>query len=120
MGGGKQGIRFGKSWVGGGVGAVVLQLYVLLFPLYVTHFRVSYTDKTAGTTGLLVILLFFFYYFAGILLLGAEINAFFAKGINVTPANLAAMVYNLTRHLPTAETDRHELAAPFQRQNEPV
>jgi YihY family inner membrane protein len=112
-------IGFRDSWPGAVVAAVLLQLYVLLFPLYVTHFLVSYTDKTAGTTGLLVILLFFFYYFAVILLLGAEINAFFAKGIKVTPDNLAAMVYNLTSHLPTAEKDMHELATPSQKQTEP-
>src|SRR6266513_4777820 len=59
-----QHISFRNSWLGAVVAAVLLQLYLLLFPLYVAHFLVSYTDKIAGTTGLLVILLFFFYYFA--------------------------------------------------------
>ena len=103
-----QHIGFRDSWPGAVVAAVLLQLYVLLFPLYVSHFLVSYTDKTAGTTGLLVILLFFFYYFAVILLLGAEINAFFARDIKVTPDNLAGMVHNLTSHLPATEKDMHE------------
>ena len=107
-----QHIGFRDSWPGAVVAAVLLQLYVLLFPLYVSHFLVSYTDKTAGTIGLLVILLFFFYYFAVILLLGAEINAFFATDIKVTPDNLAAMVHNLTSHLPTTEKDMREQATP--------
>jgi YihY family inner membrane protein len=114
-----QHMSFRDSWLGAVVAAVLLQLYVLLFPLYVGHFLVSYTDKTAGTTGLLVILLFFFYYFAVILLLGAEINAFFARGIKVTPDNLAAMVHNLTSHLPTTEKDMHEQAIPSHKQTEP-
>src|SRR5437660_4203451 len=114
-----QHISFRDSWLGAVVAAVLLQLYLLLFPLYVAHFLVSYTDKTAGTTGLLVILLFFFYYFAVILLLGAEINAFFAKNIKATPDNLAAMVHNLTSHLPTTEKDVHEQATPSHKQTEP-
>ncbi len=111
-----QHMSFRDSWLGAVVAAVLLQLYLLLFPLYVAHFLVSYTDKIAGTTGLLVILLFFFYYFAVILLLGAEINAFFAKGIKATPDNLAAMVHNLTSHLPTTEKDMHEQATPSHKQ----
>jgi membrane protein len=114
-----QHIGFRDSWPGAVVAAVLLQLYVLLFPLYVSHFLVSYTDKTAGTIGLLVILLFFFYYFAVILLLGAEINAFFATDIKVTPDNLAAMVHNLTSHLPTTEKDMREQTTPAHKQAEP-
>lgn len=114
-----QHMSFRDSWLGAVVAAVLLQLYLLLFPLYVSHFLVSYTDKIAGTTGLLVILLFFFYYFAVILLLGAEINAFFAKDIKATPDNLAAMVHNLTSHLPTTEKDMHEQATPSHKQTEP-
>jgi uncharacterized BrkB/YihY/UPF0761 family membrane protein len=114
-----QHMSFRDSWLGAVVAAVLLQLYLLLFPLYVTHFLVSYADKIAGTTGLLVILLFFFYYFAVILLLGAEINAFFAKDIKATPDNLAAMVHNLTSHLPITEKDMREQATPSHKQTEP-
>ncbi len=66
-------------------------------PLYMTRFLHSYT----GATSFAVILLFFFYYFAVILLLGAEVNAFFAENIRFTPADLAAMVRQMTGHLPT-------------------
>jgi len=105
-----QRISFRNSWLGAVTAAVLLQLYLLLFPLYVTHFLVSYADKTASTTGLLIILLFFFYYFAVILLLGAEINAFFAEDIKTTPDNLAAMVHTLTSHLPTTAKEMQEQA----------
>jgi membrane protein len=90
-------ISFRKSWPGALVAAVALQAYLILFPLYMTRFLHSYT----GATGFAVILLFFFYYFAVILLLGAEVNAFFAENIRFTPADLAAMVRQMTGHLPT-------------------
>ena len=105
-------ISFHDSWRGAIVAAVLLQLYLLLFPLYVAHFLVSYADKTAGTTGLLVILLFFFYYFAVILLLGAEINAFFAKNIKPTSDNLAAMIHKITRNMPEVEEQSEEMEQP--------
>ena len=114
-----QRISFRDSWLGAVVAAVLLQLYLSLFPLYIAHFLFSFTDKTAGTTGLLVILLFFFYYFAVILLLGAEINAFYAEGIRTTPDNLANMVHALTSHLSTTEKERREQATPTHRQTEP-
>jgi YihY family inner membrane protein len=93
-----QHIRFRNSWPGAVVAAIFLQIYLLLFPLYVTHFLGSYT----GNTGLAVVLLFFFYYFAVILLLGAEINAFFAEHIRPTPDNIAVMIHKLTSHPPTS------------------
>jgi len=114
-----QRMSFRDSWLGAVIAAVLLQLYLLLFPLYVAHFLVSYADKTASTTGLLVILLFFFYYFAVILLLGAEINAFFAEDIKATPDNLAAMVHLLTSHVPTTEKEMHEQATPSHKQRKP-
>jgi membrane protein len=76
-----QKIRFRNSWRGAVVAAVLLQLYVVFFPLYIQHFL----SGVAAAIGSVVILLIFFYYFALILLLGAEINAFFAEGIMPTP-----------------------------------
>ena len=46
-----------------------------------------------------------------ILLLGAEINAFFAEGVRVTPNNLAVMIHELTSHLPTSEQAVQQEAA---------
>lgn len=93
-----QRISFRHSWRGAVVAALALQLYLYLFPLYVTRFLISDT----GTAGFVVILLFFFYYFAVILLFGAEVNAFFGEHIRVTPDNIAAMIHSLTSHLPTS------------------
>ncbi len=83
-----QKISFKNSWVGAVVGAILLQLFLLLFPFYITHFMGNYT----GEAGFAVVFLLFFYYFAVILLLGAEINAYFSEGVQPLPDNLATML----------------------------
>src|SRR5207237_15814 len=80
-----QKISFRHSWPGAVVAAVLLELYLALFPLYVTFFLGSF----AGALDLLILLIFF-YYFAMILFLGAEVNAFFAVVRN-TPYDLATL-----------------------------
>ncbi len=110
-----QHISFRNSWLGAVVAAVAIQIYLVLFPFYTTHFLNSYT----GTAGFAVILLFFFYYFAVILLLGAEVNAFFAEGVRATPDNLPVMVHQLTSHLPTTEKAIQEQAPPTHKNVEP-
>jgi len=91
-----QHISFRKSWFGALLAAVALQVYLALFPFYVTHFLSSYT----GAIGLAVILLFFFYYFAVILLIGAEVNANEQEGIRALPDNLVVMIHDLTSPSP--------------------
>ncbi|MEO7021628.1 MAG: YihY/virulence factor BrkB family protein [Ktedonobacteraceae bacterium] len=88
-----QRISFKKSWLGAVVAAILLQLFLLLFPLYISRFMGSYT----GNAGFFVIFLVFFYYFAVILLLGAEINAYFAEGIQPLPDNMATVLRNATQ-----------------------
>lgn len=95
-----------KSWLGAVVAAIALQIYLTLFPLYVTHFLNSY----AGPISLLILLVFF-YYFAVILLIGAEVNAFFSEGIKATPTNLVTMVHLTTSHLPKDRQKKQEQAA---------
>jgi membrane protein len=110
-----QHISFRNSWRGAVVAAIAIQIYLIVFPFYVTHFL----SNDTGQVGFVLILLFFFYYFAVILLLGAEINAFFAEGIRATPDNLAVMVHQLTSHLPTTEKDQQEQAPPSHKNVEP-
>jgi len=66
-------MSFKVTWCGALFAAVTLEIFIILFPLYVRRFMGNY----AGQIGFAVILLLFFYYFATILILGAEINAFF-------------------------------------------
>src|SRR5579859_7413125 len=103
-----QHISFRNSWLGALVAAVLLQIYLSLFPLYVTHFLGNYT----GNVGLAIVLLFFLYYFAVILLIGAEINAYYAEGIQSTPNNLAVMVHQLTSHMAQSKQAVQEQAPP--------
>jgi YihY family inner membrane protein len=102
-----QHIRLRHGWLGAAVAAVALQIYLLLFPLYASHFLIG----VAGALGLTVILIVFFYYFAVILLLGAEINAFFAEGVRPIPNDLATFVSTmagkLNEDVPADEAQEH-------------
>ncbi|HLQ29284.1 MAG TPA: YihY/virulence factor BrkB family protein [Ktedonobacteraceae bacterium] len=101
-----QHISFRNSLWGSIVAAVALQIYLQLFPLYVSHFLNSYAGPIS-----LVILLVFFYYFAVILLLGAEVNAFFAEKVQATPVDLVTMVHITTSHLPKSKEEKEVQAA---------
>jgi membrane protein len=87
-----QHISIRTSWRGTVVATLLLQIYLLLFPLYVTHFFTGYDEQI----GAVIILLAFFYYFAVILLLGAQVNAFYAEGKRAAPSDLATLVHRTT------------------------
>ena len=95
-----QHISIRNIWRGTVVAAITLQIYLVLFPFYVANFLKGYD----GQVGFAIVLLAFFYYFAVILLLGAEVNAFFAEGKHATAADLATLV--------RAATLRERKAAP--------
>ena len=113
-----QRISFRNSWLGALVAAVLVQLYLTLFPFYVTHFMTNYTGS-AGAVGFAVIFLVFLYYFAVILLLGAEINAFFLEKIRATPDSIPAMIHQLTSHLSTSEKAVQNQASVSHKGEEP-
>jgi len=69
-------MSFKITWCGALVAACTLEIFIILFPLYVRRFMGNY----AGQIGFAVILLLFLYYFATILIFGAQINAFFFDG----------------------------------------
>ena len=102
-----QHIRLRHGWLGAAVAAVALQIYLLLFPLYASHFL----NGVAGAIGFSVILIVFFYYFAVILILGAEINAYFAEGVRPIPNDLATFVSTmagrLNEDIPADESEAH-------------
>lgn len=72
------------SWRGALVSTAFMQLGLQLFPLYATLFLSNYI----GQVGFVLILLLFFYLLTLVLLLGAEVNAFFAEGIHVPKSDL--------------------------------
>lgn len=77
-------MTFKTTWCGALVAAVTLELFMILFPIYVRRFMTNY----AGQIGFAVILLIFFFYFATILVLGAQINAFFFEHYGPLPDEL--------------------------------
>lgn len=103
-----QPISLKNSWRGALLSAVLLELFLALFPLYITHFMGSYI----GTAGFAVILLVFFYYFAVILLLGAQINAYFAEHIQPLPNNLAAVLHDATEKHAAPPASEGDSSAP--------
>ncbi len=108
-----QKISLRHTWPGSVVSAVLLEIYLILFPLYASYFLEGF----AATLGLLILLIFF-YYFAVILFLGAEINAF-AVGVRETPYDLVTMVYMMMRHLPTTNEGIQKAAAIDHQHEEP-
>jgi membrane protein len=72
------------SWRGALMATVATQLFLLLFSFYTGNFLGS----ANGQAGFVVILLLYLYASTLILLLGAEVNAFFAEGIRVPKNDL--------------------------------
>src|SRR5947209_592491 len=107
-----QRISFRNSWRGAVFAAILMQIYLTLFPLYAARFLVGYVVQACFA----VILLAFFYYFAVILLIGAEVNAFFSERVRPIPNDLvtfvSTMVGRLNRDFPAAEASSHQNAKP--------
>ena len=111
-----QKIRLNRSWQGALTSAFALELFItLVFPLYVSHFMGNY----AGQAGLVVILLVFFYYFAVILMLGAEVNAYFFEKVRPLPNDLATFVSTmagtLNKDIPDIEASSHVDPTPTEK-----
>jgi YihY family inner membrane protein len=109
-------IGLGSSWQGALVSALATELFItIVFPFYVTHFMGNY----AGQAGLAVILLVFFYYFAVILMLGAEVNAYFFEKVQPLPNDLATfistMAGTLNKDIPASEGSPHINPQPTER-----
>jgi len=103
-----QRISLRHSWLGALISAIALDLFItIVFPFYATYFMRNYV----GQAGFAVILLVFFYYFAIILILGAEINAFFLEHVRPLPNDLATFVSTmagkLNRDIPETEAPLH-------------
>jgi Predicted membrane protein len=103
-------ITFAKSWPGAIVAAILLVALVSLCPILANKLMTSYV----GQIGLILALVAFFYYFAVILMLGAEVNAYFFEKIPPLPQNLAASIStigatsNRDQPLPKEEAKQHK------------
>jgi YihY family inner membrane protein len=106
------------SWKGALVAAIATEIFINLFPLYVSYSLKNYT----GQIGFAVILLLFFYYFAVIIMLGGEVNAFFSEDVRPIPNDLATFVSTVmaTLYQDTSVTEtptERNLQAAGQAQN---
>jgi membrane protein len=84
-------MRLGEVWPGTVVGAVLLVLYQIAFPIYEGLFL---RNSSSTIVGFVVVILIFFYYLAFILLLGAEINSM-VIGLRPTTKSLSALLETL-------------------------
>lgn len=91
---------FKQTWCGSIVAAGALQIFTMLFPLYVRKCMASYT----GQLGFAVILLFFLFYASIIFILGAQINAFFFEHIQPLPVPLGSFISTLAHEFNEKET----------------
>ena len=85
-------MKFKQTWCGAIIAASVLQLFMILFPLYVRTCMSSYT----GRIGFAIILIFFIFFFSIILVIGAQINAFFFEHIQPLPDPLGTFICKQT------------------------
>jgi YihY family inner membrane protein len=69
-------LRLHDAWRGALIAGALLELYVIAFPFYATV--LLQPDSYGAAAGFAILVLVFFYYFGVILLLGAEINSFWA------------------------------------------
>jgi membrane protein len=91
-------VHWKEVWKGTLVGAALLVLYELLFPLYQNTFLKP--GNYGSVAGFAIVILVFFYYFAFILLLGAEVNSW-ASGQRQTAADLASIIHEVQAHNTT-------------------
>jgi hypothetical protein len=85
-------LRLRDAWRGALIAGALLEIYVIAFPFYAT--LALKPDSYGSTAGFAVLVLVFFYYFGVILLLGAEINSFWA-GQRQTATTLPGILYEV-------------------------
>lgn len=83
-------LRVRDAWRGALIAGLLLEIYVVAFPFYAAQFLKP--SSYGSTAGFAVLVLVFFYYFGFILLLGAEINSYWA-GQRETTADLPGLMY---------------------------
>jgi membrane protein len=115
-------VHWKEVWKGTLLGAALLVLYELLFPLYQNVFLKP--GNYGSLAGFAIVILVFFYYFACILLLGAEVNSW-AAGQRQTASDLASIIHEVQAHnttrgaagptagSPEEDLQHHEGAAPM-------
>ncbi len=89
-------IGWGHAWPGALVAGVLFEAASLGFPVYATHFGGK--SQFGAIAGLLAILTMWFWVISLILVLGAEVNSYFALGQRATADDLAGVLHGLKVH----------------------
>ncbi|HEY3116979.1 MAG TPA: YihY/virulence factor BrkB family protein [Chloroflexota bacterium] len=86
-------LRLGWShaWRGALVAGILFEVVSLAFPIYTTHFPGQ--SQFGGVAGLLAVLTLWFWIISFILVLGAEINSYFALGQRASRDNIAEVLH---------------------------
>lgn len=77
-------LRLRNSVRGAITGAIVLQIGLLIFPIYIRNFANGLVGQVTSVLAFLI----FFYIIALVTLIGAEVNAYFTEGIHPTAQDL--------------------------------
>jgi uncharacterized BrkB/YihY/UPF0761 family membrane protein len=86
-------MRLADLWCGSLVASILLDIFIVLFPLYIRRFMGSFI----GLLGFAILLILFFYYLSVILILGAQINAYCYEGVPPLPQDLVKFISNVTK-----------------------
>jgi membrane protein len=89
-------ISAGHSWPGALTAGILFEAGNLVFPIYTSHFMGK--SQFGAVAGLLAVLTLWFWVISLILLLGAEVNSFFALGQRATADDLPGVLHGMKVH----------------------
>jgi membrane protein len=102
-------VRLREATIGALIGAVLLEIYTVVFPYYAAYGL--HANDYGAAAGFAIVLLIFFYYFAFILLIAAEVNSYLS-GERPTAAPLPAMLHQVQQHRTVAKAAGPETPEP--------
>ncbi|MBV9121202.1 MAG: YihY/virulence factor BrkB family protein [Chloroflexi bacterium] len=89
-------MAWSHTWRGALVAAVLFEAASLVFPVYTTHFMGK--SQFGSIAGLLAVLTLWFWVISLILLVGAEVNSYFALGQRATADDLPGVLHGMKVH----------------------
>jgi membrane protein len=89
-------ISWAHAWRGAVVAGVLFEAVSLAFPFYTTHFAGK--SQFGAVAGLLAVLTLWFWVISLILLLGAEVNSYFALGQRAAGDDLPGVLHGMKVH----------------------
>jgi membrane protein len=84
------------AWGGALIAAILFEAANLIFPVYTSHFMGK--SQFGSIVGLLAVLTLWFWIISLILLIGAEVNSFFALGQRATADDLPGVLHGMKVH----------------------